>query len=156
MASPSVRGPRGRQKAIDEKLRAAVDVWMKAQPEPTRKELPEQNIPAAVVQRLGSPWLRYFIAIDPRKELARVKCPVLAMNGELDSQVAFRENLEGIARALKDAGNVRATTRSFPKLNHLFQTCENGALSEYSRIEESMAPVVIKTIVDWVVEQTSR
>ena len=59
-------------------------------------------------------------------------------------------------RALKDAGNVRVTTRSFPKLNHLFQTCETGALSEYSRIEETMAPVVFKTIVEWVVEQTSR
>ena len=143
-------------KVIDEKLRAAVEAWMKTQPEATRREMTEQNIPAAVVQRLGSPWLRFFIAIDPRKEMTRVKCPVLAINGELDSQVAFRENLGGIARALKDAGNVRVTTRSFPKLNHLFQTCETGALSEYSRIEETMAPVVIKTIVDWVVEQTSR
>ncbi len=143
-------------KVIDQKLRAAVEAWMKTQPEATRKVMTQQNIPAAVVERLGSPWLRYFIAIDPRKELARVKCPVLAINGELDSQVAFRENLEGIAQALKDAGNVRATTRSFPKLNHLFQTCKTGALSEYSRIEETMAPVVIKTIVDWVVEQTSR
>jgi len=143
-------------KVIGEKLRAAVDAWLKTQPEATRKVMTEQNISAAVVQRLGSPWLRSFIAIDPRKELARVKCPVLAINGELDSQVAFRENLEGIARALKDAGNVRADTRSFPKLNHLFQTCKTGALSEYSRIEETMAPAVIKTIVDWVVEQTSR
>ena len=143
-------------KVIDEKLRAAVEAWMKTQPALTRKVMTEQNIPAAVVERLGSPWLRYFMAIDPRKELARVKCPVLAINGELDSQVAFRENLEGIERALKDAGNARVTTRSFPKLNHLFQTCETGALSEYSRIEETMAPVVIKTIVDWVVEQTSR
>ena len=54
-------------KVIDEKLRAAVEAWMKTQPEATRKVMTERNIPAEMVGRLGSPWLRYFIAIDPRK-----------------------------------------------------------------------------------------
>jgi hypothetical protein len=45
------------------------------------------------------------------------------------------------------------TTRAFPKLNHLFQICETGALSEYVRIEETIAPEVLKAIADWVVEQ---
>ncbi len=62
-------------------------------------------------------------------------------------------DLEGIARALKEGGNVHVTTRAFPKLNHLFQICETGALSEYVRIEETIAPEVLKAIADWVVEQ---
>jgi fermentation-respiration switch protein FrsA (DUF1100 family) len=129
---------------------------LETQPAATRKEFADKNLASMTVERLSSPWLRYFLTLDPCKELARVKCPVLALNGELDSQVAFRENLEGIAKALKDSGNDRVTTRSFPHLNHLFQTCKTGALSEYARIEETINPEVIGMITDWVVDRTSK
>jgi uncharacterized protein len=143
-------------KLASEKMSAAVKAWLAEQSEATRKSVADQDLPTLMVQRLSSPWLRYFLALDPRKELARVKCPVLAINGELDSQVAFRENLDGIAKALKDSGNDRVTTRSFPQLNHLFQSCKTGALSEYARIEETMNPEVLKTITDWVVDHASK
>jgi len=36
---------------------------------------------------LLSPWFRYFLKYDPRPVLAKVTCPVLALNGEKDLQV---------------------------------------------------------------------
>jgi fermentation-respiration switch protein FrsA (DUF1100 family) len=36
---------------------------------------------------LNSPWFHYFISHDPRPVLAGVKVPVLALNGEKDTQV---------------------------------------------------------------------
>lgn len=48
------------------------------------------------------PWFRYFITFDPAPVLKRVKVPVLALNGELDLQVAWKENLDRIAAALKE------------------------------------------------------
>ena len=62
------------------------------------------------------------------------------MNGELDLQVAWKQNLELIATALKEGKNSDVTVMSFPKLNHLFQTSQTGSLSEYGQIEETMSP----------------
>ena len=45
-------------------------------------------------------------------------------------------------------------TLSFPKLNHLFQTSQTGALSEYGKIEETMSPEVLNTISEWILKRT--
>ena len=53
------------------------------------------------MMRVAGPWFRYFLTYDPRTALARVKCPVLALNGELDLQVTIDENLPAIEKALR-------------------------------------------------------
>jgi len=103
-----------------------------------------------------TPWYRYFIMFDPRPVLKNVRVPVLALNGEHDLQVAWKENLDLIAASLKAGGNENVTTKAFPKLNHLFQTSPTGLLSEYSQIEETMSPEVLKTMSDWILTRTSR
>src|SRR6185436_10096460 len=52
----------------------------------------EADVKAQVPVML-SPWYRYFLAYDPRTALERVKVPVLALNGESDLQVSYKENL---------------------------------------------------------------
>jgi pimeloyl-ACP methyl ester carboxylesterase len=101
-------------------------------------------------------WYRYFLAYDPRRTLKKVKVPVLALNGENDTQVSAKENLPLIAAALKKGRNKDYTIKSFPKLNHLFQTSQTGAVSEYDKIEETIAPVVLETIADWILKRTKR
>jgi uncharacterized protein len=103
-----------------------------------------------------TPWYRYFIMFDPRSVLKYVKVPVLALNGEHDLDIAWKENLELIAASLKAGGNKDVTTKAFPNLNHLFQTSKTGLLSEYSQIEETISPEVLKTISDWILQRTSR
>ena len=100
------------------------------------------------------PWFRYFITFDPAPVLSRVKVPVLALNGELDLQVAWKENLDRIAAALKEGKNKDYTVKAFPRLNHLFQTSTTGLPSEYGKIEETMSPEVLKTISDWIIKRT--
>ncbi|HYT90756.1 MAG TPA: alpha/beta fold hydrolase [Gemmataceae bacterium] len=102
-----------------------------------------------------SPWFRHFIAHDPRLALRKVACPVLALNGELDLQVPAKENLAAIGKALKEAGNKDVTLKEFPSLNHLFQTCKTGSPTEYASIEETMAPVVLRTISEWILKRTT-
>ncbi len=137
-------------KTRDQKLRAEVKSWLESLPEAKRKEAAEKDLASTVVRQLGLPWMRYFLVHDPRADLAKVKCPVLALGGELDLQVACRENLAEIEKALKNAGNTRVTTRAFPGLNHLFQTCKTGAVSEYAAIEETISPAVLETIAGWI------
>jgi fermentation-respiration switch protein FrsA (DUF1100 family) len=99
-------------------------------------------------------WYRYFITFDPRPVLKNVKVPVLALNGEHDLQVAWKQNLDLIAASLKAGGNEDVTIKPFPNLNHLFQTSETGLLSEYNQIEETMSPEVLKTVSDWILSRT--
>ena len=114
----------------------------------------ESTIKAQMSMYLSA-WFRYFVAFDPRPTLKKVKVPVLALNGENDLQVAWKENLDLIAAGLKAGKNKDVTVKSFPKLNHLFQTSRTGQLSEYDKIEETISPVVLETIADWILKRTS-
>src|SRR5260370_624926 len=109
----------------------------------------------ARVNEILSPWFRYFLAYDPRPTLMRVHVPVLAINGENDTQVPAKEDLEAIEQALKDGVNHDYKIVLLPKLNHLFQTSATGAPSEYSEIEETIAPLALQTMGDWIVAHTS-
>ena len=102
-----------------------------------------------------TPWFRYFLAYDPRPTLMKVRVPVLAINGDKDLQVPAQEDLEGIDKALKDGGNKDYKIVLLPNLNHLFQTTKTGAASEYGEIEETLAPVLLQTIGDWIVAHTT-
>jgi len=118
-------------------------------------EIAETNLEAQV-QSLLSPWLRHFLTYDPRPTLMKVKCPVLAINGEKDLQVPPKENLPAIEEALAAGGNKDYTVKELPNLNHLFQTAETGALSEYAKIEETISPTALKVIADWILEQIKK
>jgi pimeloyl-ACP methyl ester carboxylesterase len=107
----------------------------------------------AGLRRLGAPWFRFFISHDPAADLAKVTCPVLAIIGGKDVQVAPALNLPAIRAALAAAGNTDATVEELPGLNHLFQTATTGAVSEYDRIEETIAPAAIATVRDWLVKR---
>lgn len=103
---------------------------------------------------LLSPGYRYFLSHDPRRALKRIKIPVLALNGENDTQVPSRENLAIISDALKSGKNKNFSVRSFPQLNHLFQTSKSGLPNEYGEIEETISPLVLETIASWILELT--
>jgi pimeloyl-ACP methyl ester carboxylesterase len=119
-------------------------------------EAAKAQLDAAVadgLRRLTAPWFRFFIGHDPATALAKVSCPVLAIIGEKDVQVDPALNLPAIRQALAAGGNTDATVEELPGLNHLFQTCTTGAVSEYDRIEETLAPVAIATVRDWLVKR---
>jgi fermentation-respiration switch protein FrsA (DUF1100 family) len=103
--------------------------------------------------QLMSPWFRHFLVFDPASVLSQVKCPVLAINGELDVQVSPKQNLPAIEAALKAGGNGDYTIKELAGLNHMFQKCETGAVSEYVAIEETMAPIALETISSWIPER---
>jgi len=84
----------------------------------------------------------------------KVHVPVLAINGERDTQVPPKEDLAAIEQALKDGGNRDYKIVALPRLNHLLQTSNSGSPSEYGSIEETIAPIALRTMGDWIVAQT--
>ena len=95
-----------------------------------------------------NPWLRFFIDYDPARDIASVRCPVMAINGSLDSQVISTLNLPAIQRTLP--ANPKHLFKEYPGLNHLMQHCKTGSPNEYYEIEETISPEVLKDITDWI------
>lgn len=117
-------------------------------------ELTDAQI-ASSANILLSSWFRYFLSYDPRPTLKNVKIPVLALNGEKDLQVPYKENLSEIEKALKEAGNKDFEIKSFSNLNHLFQTCQTGSVAEYGQIEETFSPLALEKIGEWVLSRVT-
>jgi pimeloyl-ACP methyl ester carboxylesterase len=105
---------------------------------------------AQAIVQLNNAWMRYFIATDPAIFWSKVKCPVLALNGEKDLQVNYEQNLPAIKAALKKGGNRKVKTIALPGLNHLFQHSATGNPSEYLNIEETFSPEALKIMADWI------
>ena len=124
-------------------------------PEELRSEDSLKGTVSAGIQRMHSPWFRFFLTYEPATLLQQVKCPVLALNGEKDVQVDPRLNLLAIEAALEKGGNTRFRTVEFPALNHLFQSCTTGSLSEYETIEETISLAVLQIITAWITEVTT-
>ena len=76
------------------------------------------------------------------------------MTGERDLQVPPAENMPAIEKALTAGGNMDYRLVRLPKLNHLLQTSQTGLPQEYAKIDETLAPVVLETIVGWIQERT--
>jgi pimeloyl-ACP methyl ester carboxylesterase len=126
------------------KLKAVVDAFAAAH------GLPPAGLETQAIAG-NSPWFRYFYDYDPAPTLAKLRCPVLALNGSKDLQVPPAQNLPPIRAAL--AHNPDAEVDELPGLNHLFQTADTGALGEYARIEETMAPSVLEKVTAWILRR---
>lgn len=113
------------------------------------REVPNLN------RKLQKNWSRFFHAYDPRPALSKIKCPVLAIVGSKDLQVLPEVNMPEIEKALRQAGNEDFEMVELEGLNHLFQKCETGALNEYVSIQETINPVALAKIGDWIVQHTT-
>lgn len=113
--------------------------------------MPVEMDGAVVVNQVSSPWFQYFFKYDPAPNLARIKVPVLALNGALDRQVPPAANLAAIRAAT--AGNADVTLIEMPNLNHLFQTAATGGIGEYATIEETFSPAALDLMAKWITER---
>ncbi|MEA2087125.1 MAG: alpha/beta fold hydrolase [Candidatus Caldatribacteriota bacterium] len=143
------------KKNAEERLRQMfMEDWEKMSDEKKEQIGDPEVFLKAQLQSLLSPWLKFFLTYDPKPTLSKVKCPVLVINGEKDLQVPPKENLSAIEEALKAGGNQNYTIKELPNLNHLFQTAQTGLPAEYAKIEETISPVALKIVGDWILEQT--
>jgi len=137
--------------AVTLRVRQLVRARLAELPEAQRKGLGDPDALAdAQLRVLRSPWMSFFLTYDPRPTLGKVRCPVLALNGEKDVQVDARQNLAAIEEALRGGGNRDFAIRQLPGLNHLFQTAGSGATAEYAAIEETMAPIALEAVTTWI------
>lgn len=99
------------------------------------------------------PWHRYFISYRPTSILNKINAPFLAINGEKDTQVLAKLNLNGFDKIFKNSGKINYKIISYPELNHFFQHCNTGYLDEIETIEETMSTEVLSDMTNWIKEQ---
>lgn len=104
----------------------------------------------ALVTQLTSPWFINFIRLDPKDYLEKVKCPMLVLNGSKDIQVPSKENIEIVEKIVMETGKSNVVIKELKGLNHLFQECNTGLISEYGEIEQTISPLVLKEIANWI------
>lgn len=119
------------------------------------QEMDAENKQVLIEQSIAikhTSWMQTFMTLDPAEYWKGVNVPVLALNGSLDLQVAAQPNLSNIEMAIASGGNLQSTMLTMDGLNHLFQVAETGEISEYGQIEETMSPIVLDLISDWILQ----
>jgi len=136
---------------LSSKIETIINDYVANLPE-SEKSKPENNRETlnARAARVTKPWFRYFLTYDPSEALSKIKCPVLAVNGEKDLLVTPKENLKAIQKALKTVKNKDFIIKEIKGLNHLFQTANTGSPSEYVQIEETFSPQALSIISEWI------
>ena len=94
------------------------------------------------------PWLKWFADYDPSADISQTRCPVFALNGEMDSQVISSQNIPALKAKLPQSD--KNLVKTYPLLNHLFQHCATGLPTEYGQIEETISQEVLNDIAEWI------
>jgi pimeloyl-ACP methyl ester carboxylesterase len=97
-----------------------------------------------------SPWFKYYLTYNPSETFKNINIPVLVVFGGKDVQVNAQKNNEAIINAFRKAGNQNIKDIIFPNLNHLLQKSQTGLPNEYSKINETISPEVLDTLISWL------
>lgn len=129
----------------DEAFCAQANKVLELQGIPQRMTVPQYRANAL---SQGSKWVAWFLDYNPIPDIQACECPVFAVNGDKDIQVISSLNLSSIQNNLPR--NPSNFVKEYPSLNHLFQHCTTGNVTEYRSIEESFSEEVLKDLVLWI------
>ncbi|WP_158860250.1 alpha/beta hydrolase family protein [Lunatibacter salilacus] len=116
---------------------------------------PDENIKKFIqieTETVLKPWNVYFLNYNPADEFEKLTIPVLSLNGSMDTQVNASINQNAIRNALIKGGNKKYKVMELENLNHLFQECNTGKMNEYKEIEQTMSPIALNEISNWIFE----
>lgn len=107
---------------------------------------------ARQVKHMVSPWYSAFIRLNPGEYIQKMKCPVLALNGEWDVQVNAQQNLDALKMIYPEA-----EVKIYPGVNHMFQEASSlGQSLNYGAISQTFSPKVLDDIAKWLVKITAK
>jgi hypothetical protein len=97
---------------------------------------------------LSPKFVREELGDEPIAYLKKVKVPVLALVGSLDRTVPAGPYVAAMRPVLATIPGSRLQV--LPQLNHVMQTAKTGLPKEFTQIEETIAPLAMQTIGDWI------
>jgi pimeloyl-ACP methyl ester carboxylesterase len=144
---------------VDTMLRAEIKASLDAMPEAQRQAIgdPDKFIQAQIsgqVDRVKTPWFRYFLDLDPAVALEKVKCPTLVLFGERDLQVEAAPNRAAVEKAFAKSGFKKFRIELLLKANHLYQEANTGGVNEYAILKKEFVPGFLDLVGGWIATQT--
>ncbi len=141
--------------------REAVRRELESMSEEQRESIPDEEafLDISVEQRLSPLRSRYFRSLvthDPRPDLVGLEVPVLALFGELDTQVPPAANAAALSEAIAASAIPSYAIGTVSGANHLFQAAVTGSPDEYTELAPEYAPEFLQLLTDWLTAQTSR
>jgi uncharacterized protein len=104
---------------------------------------------AAATRELLTPALvRQELNDNPIEYLKKVHVPVLALVGSLDRTVPAGPYVEVMTPVLRTIPGSKVQV--LPGLNHVMQTAHTGSPREFGTLKESISPLALQVIGDWV------
>jgi pimeloyl-ACP methyl ester carboxylesterase/thiol-disulfide isomerase/thioredoxin len=102
------------------------------------------------VRQATGKWYRFHIRFDPAAYLTRIHVPALTVYGEKDILLNAHNNAQNWKKYTSVAQNSHITIKIIPGLNHLLQHCNSCSTTEYAQLPETIAPVVLQEIINWL------
>ena len=99
--------------------------------------------------KITSNWYRAYLSYDPRPALRMLECPVLAVHGLNDRQVMAEDSLPEMRAALAQSAADYSVVEVHG-VNHIMQNSPTGATSEYDGIEQSIDPMIIGLVRNFI------
>ena len=131
---------------------------VEALPERTRNALGDIDnyVDVIVSQELSawqSAWFASFVEYDPSPAIAALRVPVMALFGELDTQVRAGVNATAISEAIASGDVPGYAIATVFEANHLFQAASTGSPDEYELLRPEFAPEFLDFLLPWLTEQ---
>jgi len=140
---------------LEAKLRATYAAWKQADDSAYAKDKPGEFdhmrfFADSYIRQATGPWYQYHLRYDPAPFLQQIKVPFLALNGDKDIMVPYKENLAMIENTLQQSGNNQVVVKVIPGLNHLFLHCNTCANEELTQLKGDFAPEAWQEIKRWL------
>ncbi len=144
---------------VEASLRSQIRQEFEAFSDEMRDTIPNEDamvdsIVADTLASWRSPWFASFVEHDPRPPIVALDVPVLALFGELDTQVAAAGNSTAMSEAIAESSVPGYTIATVFSANHLFQEAVTGSVNEYARLKREFAPEFLEILTDWLREFT--
>ncbi len=97
-------------------------------------------------------YWKYWLTTDPIEAIKNYKNKVLVLQGENDWQISM-EDFRIWRDVLKKYKKKNYKTISFPKLNHLFMSCEEKSTGREHEKEGHVDKKVLKILENWIKQQ---
>ncbi len=138
-----------RDTELEAALRDALETAQKYAPTDEAKATAQKEL-GATLSTLKLPWFKSFVTTEPAVFWSKVTVPVLALNGDKDTQVPSKANLPAIKVSLDKAHNKDVDCEELAGLNHLFQPAKTGLLAEYAQIETTFDEKALDIMTTWL------
>ncbi len=143
---------------VERALRALAHNQVQDLPEQSRQALGDldEYVDVVVSREMAgwqSPWFVSTLQHDSAAAITALDIPVLALFGELDTQVRAGPNASAVSEAIAASNVPSYAIGTVLGANHLFQSATTGSPDEYDLLRPEFAADFLDFLLPWLAEQ---